>query len=257
VIPLDKWAQRLEAVIAAHGVTCVDRAAVVARCDSTQDAAKRIAGGRTGVVVLAGRQVGGRGRLGREWADTKGLGLAVTFVLDANRWDQAHISLVSGVAACRAIQSTLGSARVGLRWPNDVVEAGGGKRKLAGVLVERTDGTALVGIGTNVLHTAGDHPSVLAGRAVSLCELGSTVDRLGYAERLLVEFDRTLAFSNEQLASAWRGLDVLIGTTRTFEHDGSRITGTVIEIDPDSSIIVQLPGGRVGLPAASTSLVAE
>ncbi len=257
MIPLDRWADRLEAVIAEHDIACVDRVAVVAECDSTQDAARRIAGARPGVVVLAGRQVGGRGRLGRAWTDTEGLGLAVTFVLDAVKWDPAHISLVAGIAACRAAQSSLDSARVGLRWPNDVVETGGAARKLAGILIERTDGLALVGIGTNVLQSMSDFPPELAGRAVSLRELGSTIDRLGFAERLLLEFDGTLALTNEQLASAWRGLDVLIGTTRTFEHDGSRITGTVIEIEPDSSIVVQTSGGRVGLPAASTSLVQE
>jgi BirA family biotin operon repressor/biotin-[acetyl-CoA-carboxylase] ligase len=77
---------------------------------------------------------------------------------------------VEAVAACAAV-----TARI--RRPNDVYV---GERKLAGVLAEAVVGArpyVVLGIGINVGQQPGDWPSDLAGRAVSLAELGRPVAR--------------------------------------------------------------------------------
>src|SRR5262249_20380373 len=126
------WADRLEAAIARHRITCTGRVAVLAETVSTQDAALAMSGGLPGLLVLAGRQVGGRGRLGRSRADTRSFGLAATFVLDGRDRPAAPLSLSAGVAACLAVEeATGGLADIGLRWPNDVVERTGLCRKIA------------------------------------------------------------------------------------------------------------------------------
>src|SRR5262247_2632508 len=128
---------RLEAAVARTNAPWLRRVLVVRETASTQDFAREMAGNQGALLVVAGRQLAGRGRLGRRWADTSHLGLAMTFALDAQGAAPERLAIAAGVAACRAIDSLLGDlGRVGLRWPNDVVqrELGGAPgRKLAGV----------------------------------------------------------------------------------------------------------------------------
>lgn len=255
---LTRWADALESAIARHGVRSVLRVGVVAETASTQDAALRLAGGRAGLLVVAGRQTGGRGRLGRRWDDGKGLGLAATFVL-AHDLDAAHVALAAGLAAAQVVDdlrpvASRGGARAGLRWPNDVVMGDG--RKLAGVLIERRAGLTLAGIGLNVGQGAGDWDPVLRGRGVSLRELGSRASRLEAAERLIIRLDGALALSPASLAEHWRERDVLRGTEVEFVSDGRRVRGVVERIDPAHALHVRTRDGRVEcLAAATTSLV--
>lgn len=256
---IQTWADRLEAAIVRHRVACIDRVAVIAETASTQDAALAMSGGRPGLAVLAGRQTDGRGRLGRAWADTRGLGLAATFVLDGRERGAAPLSLSAGIAACFAVEeATGGLADTGLRWPNDVVERTGRMRKIAGVLVEQRDGLALVGIGINVLQTEEDWPPQWRSRACSLAQLGSPWTRVDVAEALLAALDRALRMTAEELAMAWAARDVLIGTRQEFECDGQRVEGVVEAIRPTAFIQVRTDDGRaVQLPAMTTSLVKD
>jgi BirA family biotin operon repressor/biotin-[acetyl-CoA-carboxylase] ligase len=253
---LHLWADRLEETIRRAGVRTVDRVRVLSETASTQDAAALAAGGRAGVMVTAGRQTAGRGRLGRAWADSAQLGVAVTFAIEPR--PAGVLSIAAGLAACRTCAGFT-AARLGLRWPNDVVEAQGARRKLAGVLIEERGGVggalALVGIGINVLHREGDWPEELRSRAVSLAQLGAAVSRVDVLERLVVELDRALEESPDERARAWTGLDTLRGSVRTFVHDGREHTGEVVSIDPGGEIVLDAgAGGMVRLPAVTTSL---
>jgi len=232
---------------------------VLAETESTQDAAMRLCDGTPGLVVLAGRQTKGRGRLGRLWADTSHLGVAMTFVLEGKAFDDARLSLAAGVAAskaCGADIETYGGVR--LRWPNDVVEDGPLRRKVAGVLIERSKGLAYVGIGVNVLQRDSDWPLELKDKAVSLRRLGKRVSRIEVACSVVHQLLWSLAESTDDLVFHWRRHDILIGTRRAFVHNNHQYFGLVLDIDPLNLIRLQLADGReVSLPAHSTSLVHE
>lgn len=282
--PLHAWAPRIEQMIRDREITLIDRVQVMASTGSTQDAAHQFATGQEiigpGVCVLAGVQTAGRGRLGRAWADEKGLGLAMTLAIDP-RWlanaASETLPLAIGLAACRACEQAIGRKHaLGLRWPNDVVERGRAGRKVAGVLIERGAGgengsgrgegegsdILLIGIGVNVLQTRSEFPSELRDRAASLrmvCVEGADVPtRLDVACTLLVEIERALALETEDLRRAWMKRDVLVGTRRSFIHNGKPVSGTVEGIDPMSRILVRTNlGNMVSLPALSTSMVHE
>jgi biotin-(acetyl-CoA carboxylase) ligase len=150
---------------------------------------------------------------------------------------------------------------VALRWPNDVVELTIDHlpaRKLAGVLIERTDNLALVGIGINVLHARADWPFELAGKAASLCELGSAWSRAHTAVQLVTSLDALLSQHPSSILQFWKDRDALTGRYRTFEHNNQRFAGTIKSIDPTNHILLQLDDGTtISLPALSTSLVHE
>ncbi|MGD9791313.1 MAG: biotin--[acetyl-CoA-carboxylase] ligase [Phycisphaerales bacterium] len=258
------WAGELGEWLAMSGVGVVDRVVCEEEIDSTQDEARNAAGGTAGLVLAAGRQRRGRGRLGRVWADTGGMGLACTFVLDGGM-DDARVSMVAGLAACMTAEGALESGvlgidadRVGMRWPNDVVErAGLAGRKVAGVLVERVDGLLYVGIGINVTHLLSDWDERLRHKAVSLRQLGASCDRLVVLRALIGAVDRAVKMDEAALLGAWRQRDVLVGRRQAFVHDNREYRGTVRGINPRGEIELVTEDGVVGLPALTTSIVHE
>jgi BirA family biotin operon repressor/biotin-[acetyl-CoA-carboxylase] ligase len=128
------------------------------RVDSTMTAA---AGQPPGTVVVAEEQTAGQGRMGRSWYSPRGEGLYCSIVLPAPE-PAPVLTLALGLATKEAIEQTAGVG-CDLRWPNDVLLA---ERKVAGVLVQLQEASAIAGIGINVSQAA--FPPELAPQATSL-----------------------------------------------------------------------------------------
>lgn len=99
------------------------------------------------MLVVADRQVTGRGRQGREWIEPDhGLYSSYAFV---NPWpteSAALLALCTAVAVRRAVRDVLELA-VECKWPNDIVFAG---RKVGGILPDAVDGWVTIGCGLNL-----------------------------------------------------------------------------------------------------------
>jgi BirA family transcriptional regulator, biotin operon repressor / biotin---[acetyl-CoA-carboxylase] ligase len=256
---LTLWAEHLEETIEAQRLKLFDRVFVLSATSSTQDAARRLCGSRPGAVVIAGRQLDGRGRQGRVWHQTAGRGLAVTFVLPSSRFEPSRLAIASGVATAEALTKCLDGVAVGLglRWPNDVVEREKG-RKLAGVLIESAPPLALVGVGVNVQQLREDWPPQLAGQACSLAELGSRTTTIEVARVLMVELERALGLDAAALAAVWMKRDHLLGKTAAFSCGGERHRGTVEAISPLHEIVLRDNNGVLTkLAAERTTLVQD
>ncbi len=250
---IETWADRLEAVIAGNPGGVLDRVRVVAETKSTQDSARDAAGGKPGLVLIAGRQTGGRGRLGRSWFDDGGHGLAVSMVIDAHAAD-GLLAIRAGLAACQACETALGTG-CQLRWPNDVLEPGGGGRKLAGVLVEVREGLAVVGIGINITQGARDWPAELGSRAVSLAQLGCGGSRIDVACLLLRGFAQALEMPAADALAFWREREWLIGRRCALIAGSRRIVARVEGITPAGTLAVVHDDGRAeDLASASVSI---
>ncbi len=251
--PLHLWADAVEEISAPLEVLGLSRAVVLAETGSTQDAAAGHAAGEAGLVCIAARQTGGRGRLGRVWADDLGKGISMTLVL-RTQIDGPKLSLAAGVAVADACAEVGPGPRVGLRWPNDVVDRPS-RAKIAGILIEQRDNLTLLGIGINTHQDSDDWHTTKQTSAVSLHQLGARVDRLAMIKSVLVNLEAKLGDEPKALADQWHTRDTLTGTSQTFEHNGKRITGLVESIDPTNTLIVRTTAGLQRLPAASTSLI--
>jgi BirA family biotin operon repressor/biotin-[acetyl-CoA-carboxylase] ligase len=230
----------------------VDRSLIVEHATSTQDLALRHCDARPGLVVIAHSQSAGRGRLASSWLDPAGRGLAMTVVLPGNL-NPGTLSLGAGLAACRACEDA-GARSVALRWPNDLVERAT-DRKIAGILIEKRQGLFLAGFGVNLAQREADFPRELRPRVASLAMLGAHVDLLPFARTLLRHLAEALALPPHTLAREWAARDVLLGSERTFEHDGQRFTGLVESIDPAAEIVLRSHGRPIRLPAPTTRLL--
>jgi BirA family biotin operon repressor/biotin-[acetyl-CoA-carboxylase] ligase len=244
--PIERWPDVLEAAIAAAGPPLA-RLVLLRETASTQDHA-RDSGATPGTVVVAWRQTAGRGRLGRAWADTGTEGVAATFVLPD--MPPEALAMRSAVAAAAAVRAFVPGDAAGIKWPNDVVADG---RKLAGVLVERTGGAALVGIGINALQRA--FPPPLDATAASIAMLAGPPDRLAVVAELVRSVAAAMAMDGPSVTGTYRSLDRLAGRPCAFLTPGGRVEGIVEEVDPAEGIRVRTPAGPQFLPAQTTSVV--
>ncbi len=241
------WREALAPLTAAEP-SIVRRIVVLDETTSTQDACRRLAEGRPGLLVTTRRQTAGRGRLGRHWADERGEGVALTISVPAQ--PPERLSIASAIAVAQAAEYFAGR-RLGIRWPNDIMAEG---RKLAGILIDQQADIALIGIGVNV--NQAQWPADLAPVAVSLRQLThDTISRPSVVAQAVASLTAALAQSEEQLAAAFTSRDVLVGTTQTFTLGHELLTGIVERIDPLQGLLIRTPAGERALPAAQTSLM--
>jgi BirA family biotin operon repressor/biotin-[acetyl-CoA-carboxylase] ligase len=252
--PLETWPDALERACAE--TRHIRHVRVLRETASTQDAARAcIVDG--GLLVTAGRQTAGRGRLGSAWADTAGEGVACTFAVEPRPIET--LSIGAAVAVALAVRDALPADRigqVGLKWPNDLlVRCGDGAlRKLAGVLVEVCEGRALIGVGINVLQSR--FPPELGDRAASLAQLGSSADRLHVIERLVERMDHALSMEAEALSVQFAALDRTVGLRLRFQTASGPIEGVVLRCDAMRGLEVRTGDGPIWLPAATTRVQA-
>ncbi|MBT9170364.1 MAG: Bifunctional ligase/repressor BirA [Actinobacteria bacterium] len=121
---------------------------------STNDYARKLfqKGCAAGTVVVARRQIGGRGRRGRSWSSPEG-GLWFSLILPCRPEDSSvhKVPLIISLSVAQAVEERCG-VKTELKWPNDVLIGG---KKIAGILIERGtrdtgEEALLVGIGINV-----------------------------------------------------------------------------------------------------------
>ena len=205
-----------------------------------------------GTVLVAEHQAAGRGRLDRVWTSPPGAGLTVSFLLrpDVPSARRGWLSLLTGVALAEAVGEVPG-VRASLKWPNDLLAAGGAK--LAGILAEVGNGAVVVGVGLNVSTRADELPET--GTSLAL-EAGRPVDRAAVLLQFLRGFERRYLLWVQALGDpvssglardylAWCstvGADVVVTLP-----DGSTLEGVAESVDWDGRLVVRTAQGVVEL----------
>lgn len=231
---------------------------VRASCTSTNSLLLEDAGGAPRVLVAL-EQTAGRGRRGRAW--TAHAGDSLTFSLRyrfAVRADAlAGLSLVVGVALADALAAG-GSAGIALKWPNDLMRAGG---KLGGVLIELTSAqagstTAVIGVGINLALPPSDHyacpPAALfdltPDRERWLVTAAALIDALAAALPLFAE-GGFAAF-----ADRWNHYNLHAGQPVTVSGERLTLHGICIGADRDGALLLDTGHGIERVLAGDVSL---
>lgn len=234
----------------APALTCLETV------DSTNsEAERRLAAGEPApMVILAREQTRGRGRRGRPWHSAANGNLYATFVfrprLEAVRLQD--FTLWMGVNVAELIESFC-RLQPGLKWPNDVLLD---RRKVGGMLTEaRVDAEEVrdlvFGLGLNVNGRAADLPADLRRTATSLAEQsGAPVDLNKFAAALIGRITRAYAQFIDgsyrgTFAARWTKLDLLRGQSVTVVAGTRTHRGTAEGIDPEGSLLVRGPAGKV------------
>lgn len=222
---------------------------------STNDEARRLAsaGACAGTIVLADRQLAGRGRAGRVWDSPPGVGIWMSVIVapPADAAAAGMLPLRVGVAVARAVERFVGPATLGLKWPNDLVVRGA---KVAGVLCEGTwtgdrPGPVVVGVGLNVSQREDEIPPQLRGQATSLAAAaGRPLNRLAVADAVVAGLrsevlDSTL--TGRELEDELSVRDVLSGrrvSVTDSETAEPRVEGVAMGIGSDGALLVRVGG---------------
>lgn len=228
------------------------RAVVLERVASTNDVAAGLAATLpAGTVVAAESQSRGRGRRGRRWLAEPGSSLLFSLILPPAPQPVAHSLLVAGAAARALIRHCGVPVRV--KWPNDLVIAGGtgaggddpGMRKLGGVLCELRNGAAIAGAGLNVNQErfSPDLPLAVSIRQVT----GRTCNRNQLLNQVLreleVEYRRASEGGPEESAERMRQLSITLGRRVTVSTESGNVTGTATDLQADGSLVLESDDG--------------
>ncbi len=232
---------------------------ILERVDSTLDEAARIAPTLSGPEwIMAHRQLVGRARRGRAWADPVG-NLSATLVLFPDE-PVAIASLRSFVAALALLDACIAvsgrSDGFALKWPNDVLLNG---EKLAGILLESTGrGDRLahlaIGIGVNLVSTPSQvEPDAL--RPVSLLSAtGAQVDPETFLLHLAAAYARReetfVSRGFEPIRADWLAHAARLGQVITARTGATRTSGRFETVDAAGNLVLQCARGRVAIPAA-------
>ena len=138
---------------------------VLSETESTNTFLKKMAfeGAPEGTIVIADRQTGGRGRMGRSFFSPEGTGIYMSILLrpeDMKPSEALRITTMAAVAACDAVEEVCGKNAM-IKWVNDIFIDG---RKTMGILTEASFGVnnnieyAVLGIGMNAYAPEGGFP---------------------------------------------------------------------------------------------------
>jgi BirA family biotin operon repressor/biotin-[acetyl-CoA-carboxylase] ligase len=209
--------------------------------------------------VLASRQSGGRGRLGREWTSPEG-GAYLSLVLRPKvaPGEVSSLALAVGLGIARGLSEHIGVGTM-LKWPNDVQLSGG---KVAGILLEMTAEAdrvdwVVVGIGINVRRSEG------AGGAEGAAFLGDAAAGLRIAPAVAAVLEGVAGAYAQWVADGFGSMrdeyqrrSSLVGRDVVVrDMTGSvRSSGSVFGIDDEGRLLVAGFSGVEAVTAGEVTL---
>ncbi len=226
-----------------------------AETDSTNLQARRIAeeGAIEGTVVVADHQNAGRGRLGRRWESPSGVNLYCSIVLRPQIPVQQapQLTFLSAVAVVETLREVC-HLPAEVKWPNDILVNGA---KISGLLNEMNAETeqihfVILGVGVNLNMTASQFPADLNYPATSArLESGKSVDRLLFLRTLLqcldLYYSEFLREGFVPIRRRWESLCKMINTQVEVDQGSRSCCGTVVGLDLDGALRLQLGNGNV------------
>lgn len=224
-----------------------DRIHYFPEVESTMDVARNLA--RKGAdhlsVVIADRQIKGRGRLRRQWFSERG-GLYFTTILRPVIAPALsfRISFSASLALIRILRD-LYSVDAKVKWPNDILVD---EKKLSGMLSEMETEADLVsyiniGMGINV----NNDPLVAEPNATSLkFLLNRDVSRIEVLNHFLNEFEKFLShIESEDIISKWKECSGTLNRGVKIVTTKEQIEGVAKDVDETGALVVELSDGTV------------
>jgi BirA family biotin operon repressor/biotin-[acetyl-CoA-carboxylase] ligase len=223
-------------VVASTGSTNADLAALARQ------------GAPAGTVLVAEHQTSGRGRLDRRWTAPPRSALTFSVLLrprdvPPTRWP--WLPLLVGCAVVEAVRLTT-KQDAKLKWPNDVLLNG---KKLAGILVERSDEAAIVGIGLNVSLRAEELPTDTATSLTAEAGDEAEIDRdpllraILRALGALTEAWQDAAGDPVGLRESYKARCATLGRRVRILLPDRTVEGKATDVDTDGRLVVELDNG--------------
>lgn len=200
---------------------------------------------KSGTVLLAEKQLSGKGRKDRIWQSAKGLNLTFSILLTKESIVSIninHLNFASSLSVANAIEN-LFQLKTELKWPNDVLI---NKKKVAGILTETSvKGSKIervvIGIGLNLNQVAFHGEFNFPPTSLKL-ELGDTVDREYILAEILNIFEeqlRELIRKPENVLNDWRAKCKMIGDKVSINENDEIKSGIFYDIDDNGYLLLK------------------
>lgn len=203
-----------------------------------------------GSIVIAGKQVAGRGQVGNVWESEPGKNLTFSIVLYPD-WLPANRQFIISQIASLSVKETLGAYvdGVSVKWPNDIYW---NDRKICGMLIENDLSgshlySSILGFGINVNQEVfrSDAPNPVSLKQIT----GKEYDKeevlkrflslfYGYYLSLLQEKDEWISEKYQRALYRGRGYHPYRDTEGEFE-------ARIDHIEPTGHLVLQLRDGSV------------
>jgi len=220
------------------------------------------AGAPEGTALIALRQTGGRGRLGRSFqSEPGGVYLSLLLRPQCRPEDLMHLTCAVAVAMCDAVEEVCGICP-GIKWTNDLVY---GKRKLGGILTELLFDSrgnvsgCILGIGINCAQEDNSFAPEIREIALSLSSLtGRQIPPTLLAAamlRSLHKLSRELLSEKESILARYRRLCVTLGQEISLVRPGLVRHGKALDITDEGTLVVEFSnGGRETVSSGEVSI---
>ncbi len=200
---------------------------------------------QNGTVLLAEKQIKGKGRKDRTWYSAKDQNLTFSILLNSKKYLNENSSIINfgtSLAVALSIEN-LFQVRVNLKWPNDVLING---KKTAGILLESTSkGNKLdkivIGVGLNVNQTFFQGNFNVQPTSIKL-ELNHPIDRENLLAEILNNFEEILEKVNSEpkwILNDWRSHCNLIGDKISVTEDDKIKYGIFEDIDDNGYLLLK------------------
>ncbi|WP_202210235.1 bifunctional biotin--[acetyl-CoA-carboxylase] ligase/biotin operon repressor BirA [Pseudomonas paraversuta] len=198
-------------------------------------------------VILAERQLAGRGRRGRKWVSpfAENIYYSLVLLMDGGMRQLEGLSLVVGLAVLSALRE-MGIERAGLKWPNDVLV---GNKKIAGILLELVGDPAdvchlVIGIGINAnmrvaseVDQAWTSVFLESGKAINRNSLVSSLN-----QSLLTYLKRHESSGFAAIQAEWESNHLWQGREVSLIAGVHQVDGTVMGIDQQGALRLRVEG---------------
>ena len=197
-------------------------------------------------AVVAGRQEGGRGRLGRSFFSPEG-GVYMSIVLGGSSIpDPELLTTASCLATVKAIEALSGIG-CSIKWVNDIYVH---HRKAVGILTEgivnMEEGgldKAIIGVGINLQGGSDAIPSELKEKMIYLYPGGNVpFTRAELASRVA---DEILAIQGKEFIEEYKSRCFILGSEVTVIKNGKERQAIALDVDERARLVVRYPDGRI------------
>lgn len=203
-----------------------------------------------GTVVLAEKQIQGKGRKDRVWYSAPESNLTFSVLLNKDKFllkNSNLINFAASLAVANAIEN-LYQLKTELKWPNDVLING---KKTCGILIEASSQASkidklVLGIGVNVNQSSFQGTFNYPPTSIRI-ELGRNVEReklLAEILNILEELFEKLKLYKIEVLNDWKSKCRMIGEKISIKEDDKEKFGMFYDIDEDGFLILETKEGR-------------
>ncbi len=202
-------------------------------------------GEKSGALIIAERQIGGRGRLGRSFfSEVGGAYFSLLLRPSLKPEDITLITPMAAVAVAKAITRLSGkSAKI--KWVNDILID---NKKVAGILTETVfvggNPITILGIGVNLYPWDKGFPAEIKDIAGTVFEMDEGITERFIAEVINCFYELYNALPDLFFISEYKDLSMLIGKEISYLKENKTFFGKVLDIDNRCRLIVSLKEGQ-------------